>query len=1087
MITVLRGPAGAGKTTRLYGILLEKAKEQKTRDFILSVPEQFTLSAMRHIMEMSEEKGILNIDVLSFNRLSHRIFESSGDGKARILDDTAKNLLIRLIASEKKDSLKIFGNNMNRQGYVSSVKSVISEFMQYGYGLFDIDDMIAKIRDTEPALACKLSDIRIIYEEFQKKLGKEYMTREELLVRAARDAKKAPFLKGTAVFLDGFTGFTPVQYEFIRSIYEITGEMYVTVTDDGSGDPLFELGRSTIDHLEQVSDGDLTVMDVNEGKIVRHADPGVFGFIGKNIFRRTGKTVDNDGSVSFCAAKSMEEEVGFVLSGIRSLVSDRGYRYRDIAVIMGDTGQYADILKKEALRLDVPVYVDATRGIEFNPFSQMLKAAVNCVREDMSYESVFNFLRTQMTGLDTDDIDMAENYIRAFKIRGMNRYAKEFSESYAGISEEMKEAANRVRVRAEGLLRPLYDIRRSATAHDYTGKLYELTVNMSSAAYLEKRAAEFEIQGDMVRKMEFEQIYREIMDLFDSIVSTIGDSVMDIEEYYGILEAGLSEIKVGTLPPAKDCVSAGDLERSRFGDIKALFFIGLSENNVPAPPSKGGIISDMDRQLLKDNDFELAPTAVEKAAVGKFYYYMNILKPSEKLCLSYSSTSGDGSSRKMSYFMKETMRLFNEAEIREYDDRKDSVILCRSDALKTFADLIGCDESAVPLYRALSPDPAADRIVDAHFTVWADRLSKDAAKVLFGGTKQESPSQLERFAACAYAHYLQYGLRLKERIDFEFASDNIGTLLHDILKRYSVELENEKLTFVNVTDEESETVLKKVLSEAGEEKIERLYESSARNAYMKKRIERIAGRTVDTLRYQARSGDFLPSAFEKDFHFNGLKGYIDRVDRYEDGQDVYISIIDYKSGDRKFDRDRIYYGLDLQLLIYMSAAMDMEISLNGRDGSTVHPAGLFYYHIDDPIVDEKPGISEEDVEEKIRAELRLSGVVNSDEKIIHAYDRGITANRSSCVIPVRADKNGEIRDNKIVLDENDMKKMIDRTLSLVTDFRESIKDGVISRAPYYFTNGNACQYCRYLSICDRGKMRRLKKGAWNTPENNSMS
>ncbi len=1074
MINILRGPAGAGKTTRLYGILLEKAKKNRKSDFILSVPEQFTLSAMRTIMEMSEEKGILNIDVLSFNRLSHRIFESSGTDRTGILDDTAKNLLIRLIASEKKDSLKIFGNNMNRQGYVSCVKSVISEFMQYGYGLFDIDEMIEKIRPQESALAAKLSDVRVIFGEFQNRLGKEYMAREEILVRAAKDAEKAPFLKGATVFLDGFTGFTPVQYELIQSLYEITGQMYVTVTDDGSGDPLFELGRSTIEHLESIAQGDIRIEDVNDGRIVRHADSPVFDFLGKNIFRRTGKTFDDNDCISFCSAKNPEEEVRFVLSRIRELVVDRKYRYRDMAVIMGNAGEYADILKKEALRCNVPLYLDVTRCIEYNPFSRMLKAALNCVREDMSYDSVFNFLKTRMTGLSDTDMDLAENYIRAFRIRGMSRYQKQFTAIYEGIDGETVSAAERVRERVCDVLLPMYEIRRSSTAREFTTRLYDLTCRLSSAAYLEERAAEFEKQGDPVRKMEFEQIYEKIMDLFDRIVSVVGDTVMDIEEYAGILEAGLSEIKVGTLPPSGDCVSAGDFERSRFGDIKALFMIGLSENNIPSSPAKGGIISDMDRQLLKDNDFELAPTAEEKAGTEKFYYYMHILKPSKRLYLSYSALSNDGSARKPSYFMKETQRLFPKTSIKEYDSLKDRIFSV-SDAMIRFSGFIGRSSDAYPLYRALRDDPDCSRIINAHFMMPCDRLSQAAANALFGNEKFESASELEMFAACAYAHYLRYGLRLRERFDFEFDARDVGTLLHDILKKYSEALEERNLTYVNVDDKESLSILEDILSGAGNEKIVNLYKSSARNAYMKNRIDRIAKRTVDTLRFQARQGSFVPSAFEKKFTCNGLKGFIDRIDRYEDGQDVYIDIIDYKSGSKEFDSDRVWYGLDLQLVIYMSAAMEMEVKLSGRDESAVHPAGLFYYHIDDPVVDEKPGASDGEIAELIYRKLKLSGVVNSDDAVIDAFDRKIRTERSSAVIPVRINRDGTIGAQSSALSEEDIKEMMEHTSDLVSEFRKSVSEGCIQREPYELAGKTPCDYCSFLSMCDKGKKRKLKK------------
>ncbi len=1077
MIHILRGPAGCGKTTCLYGILLKEAKENKDRNYILSVPEQFTLSAMKKIMELSDEKGMLNIDVLSFNRLSHRIFRGSGMEKSELLDDTAKNLIIRQIASEKKDDLKVFGANLNKQGYVSSVKSVISEFMQYGYGLFDIDDMIKKAAATQPYLALKLADIRIIYEEFIKRLGNDYITVEELLVRAAKEAPGAKFLKGAVSCFDGFTGFTPVQYELIKSLYDITGDMYVTVTDDGKGSGIFELGRSTIDKLEKIAGDDIEIIDVNDMEIVRHRDDPVFAFLGKNLFGRKKDRIAGNESIGFIRTENTEEEVRFVLSSIRKMTLFEGYRYRDFAIIMGDNTVYADILKKEAQRRNIPVYVDMTKGIELNPFSRMLKAAVSCVTEDMSYAAVFNFLRTGMTDISFEEIDLAENYVRAYGIRGMKKYSSGFRKSYRGISQEMTEAAEKVRKTVYSLIKPLYEIKNRASITEYTKRLYELTISLSMEEKLKESSREFEKAMDMARKMEFDQVYEQVMGLFDRMAGLLGERITDIEEYSGILDAGLSEIRVGTLPPAGDCIHAGDLLRSRFDEIRVLFVMGLCEGNIPSAPVKGGIISDMDRQLLKDNEFELAPTAIEKTDTEKFYYYMNILKPTDKLFLSYAATGPDGSQKNPSFFMKETLKLFKDQTIESYDSCKEERIYDRVDVLTRLAGQVGDNKESYELYNAVKDSPEAEKILDAGFHKSVDRLSAEAGRVLFEGALLESATELERYAACAYAHYLKYGLRLRERFDFEFEASDRGIMLHEILRRYSEGLKEKKLTFVNVSDDVSAAVLEQAVdeSEKENEKLGQLFDSSSRNAYMRQRIGRIAERTVETLRFQARAGKFVPSDFEKKFSCEGIRGIIDRIDKYEDGQDIYIDIIDYKSGNKTFDKDRIYYGLDLQLVIYMSAAMDIEVRLKGRDQSLVHPAGLFYYHIDDPLIDEDDIKDEDEIADRIHEELRLRGLVNSEKKVCDFFDKDLAGSSSSKVIPVRIKNDGGFMGSSSVATEGQIREMIAHTSKLVSDFREEIRAGHIEKEPFVLGSENACTYCDYTDICNRGKRRKLKK------------
>ena len=1069
MVKILKGPAGAGKSTCLYRTVLRLAEENKDKNHILCVPEQFTLSAMKLIMEMSQVRGMLNIDVLSFNRLSYRIFQDAGSGKYELLDDTAKNLIIRHIASERREDLKVFGSNLRKQGYVSAVKSAISELMQYGCSLSDLDRMIGASEDSGSFLSLKLRDIKIIYEEFLKRLGTDYTTVEELYNAAAKKADSARFLKGAVVYFDGFTGFTPVQYNLIKSLYNVCSDLYVTVTDDGSGCFLFNTGIKTIEKLSIISKGNIVEEDTPD-RIVRHKDDPVFTFLGENVFRRNTDRIENRDHIRFIRAGDIESEIKSVLYHIKKLTLTENYRYRDIAIILTDIAEYADTLKKEAKRNGIPVYVDETKGIEFNPFARFIRAALRCVIEDMSYESVFNLLRTQMTGLDACDIDMAENYVLALKIKGMNRYEKPFGQIYKGVDENELNAANKVRQSVLTMVGPLWEIRKSASVKEFTTRLYELCRDIGVKEKLDIFASEFAQENDTVRQMEFKQVYQLIMQLYDRMVSLLGDEVMDIEEYAQIVDAGLSEIKIGTIPSSSDCIMAGDLTRSRFNEIKALFIIGMDEGNIPGNNDRGGIITDADRRFLKEMDFELAPTTYENALVSAFYFYMNILKPSDRLFLSYSETSRDGGIKRPSYFLKEVKRCLTEpSEERAEDNLQD--IYTRSDALDRLSETVG-ENGSHELYEALKDDACAKVILDGHFKEDVSMLLKAAADAVFGKRSQESATELERYAACAYAHYLQYGLGLRERLEFEFDASDIGTLLHETLKNYSYLLKRENTSFPEVGDELSRDLLREALEMSGSEKLERLYERSGRNAYMKQRMERIAKRTVDTLRFQSGEGRFSPSAFEKSFSAHGLKGFIDRIDRYEEGQDVYLEVIDYKSGSKNYDSDRVMWGLDLQLVIYMSAAMEMEIKAS-EGKKNVHPAGFFYYHIDDPVVDGEGTLTEDDILSKIRSELKLRGIVNGDGSIPEYFDKKIGLTGKSDVIKVSVKTDGTYDSRSRVVSEEDMLGIIDHTLECVERFKKEIKEGHAEKNPYELNGSRACDYCSYRSICDGGIPRKL--------------
>jgi len=1081
MITILRGPAGAGKSTCLYRTVLQLSKEHKDKNHILCVPEQFTLTAMKLIMEMSSSRGMLNIDVLSFNRLSYRIFQEAGSGSFELLDDTAKNLIIRHIASQRKDDLKLFGANLRKQGYVSSIKSALSEFMQYGCALRDIDRMIGECEGDEPYLCLKLKDIRIIYEEFLKRLGTDYTTVEELYNAASKKVKDAPFLKDANIYFDGFTGFTPVQYELIAGLMDTVKDIYVTITDDDSDLAMFDTGIKTMEKLGKLSGKELRIIDVNDGRIVRHKDEPVFEFLVQNIFRRTKKRIGQKGRIHCAGAVDPLSEIRYVLYRIRKLSVTEKIRYREMAIILGNMESYSDSLKKESERSGIPIYVDETRGIDHNPFTRLLRAALKCAADDLSYESVFSLLRTGMTGCEAGDVDLAENYVCALKIRGMFAYKKPFVKTYRGIDEDMRLSAEKVRKRVYGILYPLWEIRGEASVREYTKRLYDFTKTLDIRSQLDEATEGFKNENDEVRSLEFRQIYPLIMQLFDRMVSLLGEERMDIEEYSSIMDAGLSEIRVGTLPPVSDCVMAGDLQRSRFNDIKVLFVMGLSEQNIPGACKKGGMISESDRAFLRTRDFELSPTAAENADLNALYFYTNIAKPSAYLYLSYSQSSKDSGSDRPSFFMKEVMRLFNDLKEEGAQDLPKDRIFNRSDALIRLSETIKADtpeenRQACALLKLFKDDPGTQTILDASFRENATYISEAAARAVFSSKKQESATELERFAACAYQHYLRYGLGLRESLEFEFAPSDLGTILHDVLKKYSEKLKARDLSFAGAGDEVSDQILDEAFWESlsENEKTENLFESSGRNAYMKRRLIRIAKRTVDTLRYQSAKGSFSPSGFEKRFSHEGLKGFIDRIDRFEDGTGIYLEVIDYKSGNKAYDSDRVYWGLDLQLVIYMSAALELEVR-EGADPENVHPAGLFYYHIDDPVVEAEGRTSDEEILSKIRGQLKLKGIVNRDGDIPGLFDRDFPVTGKSDIIPVKRKNNGEFDAYSRVVTEEELKGIMKRTSDLTRDFRRQINEGYIEKNPYELDGVTACDHCTYSLICSGGKKRKLKK------------
>lgn len=1089
MLHVIEGPAGSGKTTKAYELLLEGAKEHKERNYILVIPEQTSISAQKDIVEMSPDKGLLNIDILSFNRLAHRIFESAGGAACDLIDDSGKNLIIRRIADDIIDQLSVIGGDLKKSGYVAEIRSVISEFMQYGIGCDDLPEIARKAEKNSPYLARKLKDVEIIYRRFTEYMGSDFMTREELLVKAASMAGKASFLAGATLIFDSFTGFTPVQYTFMEALATKCRDIYVTITKEREvRGELFALGESTKERLEAIAEhmGGLHEIILEEDR--RHKKTSDIASLGARIFElKSEEGPAGDGSVAFYQTAEPYTEVREALQQIASLVRKKGYHYRECGILMGDTALYADIVRSEAAGLRIPVYVDQTRHIALNPFTELIRTVFLILNEDFSYSSVFHLLRSCLLDIPIDDIDLAENYCLAAGVRGIRAWEKPFELIFRGITDDMLQAAERVRVKVMDTLEPVLTLKGETDGKELLriSDLIKAVRKICSSLDVEKKLDDyrefFEKNTDPERAMEYSQIYDILNGQFDNMDSLIGDQKVSIKEFSGLYEDALSEIRVGVIPPMSDVVMAGDLTRSRFSHIKALFFIGMTEGVIPSAGNKGGLISDSDRRLLNEAGVEIAPTAAENAEKEKFYFYLNLMKPSEQVSFSYPALSLDGASNRESYFMKEARRTLKIKEAAKAGNKRE--IYSRDSLLAAFAESVelspdkaaACLKAMAGLENTSGMESIIDPLLKQSET--EEILEKEAGDILFAKSIIESPTELERFASCPYSHFLGYGLNLSERRVYGFELRDMGTLLHRVLELYSRKLAIEKSGFSAVSDELSDAILdsalKDVLLDESYLRTASLIAAGARYAHAFERLKKYARRSIDTLRFQAKKGSFNNVYFEKKFESAHLKGTIDRSDEAVTDSGIFIDVIDYKTGNKTFDPDRIYHGLDIQLPIYMNAALEMRRKvIKDRE---VKPAGLFYYHVDDPLIEGTRASEQSEIDAEIRKKLKLRGVVNEDMEALKAFDRDIEDSGRSIVIPAGFKKDGTPLSNAALYSGEALLGMVDHTVSLTEDLRNKIVSGEVSRSPYSLDGRCGCDYCAYKEICDGGKKRRLEK------------
>ncbi len=1113
------GPSGHGKSTYVQDYVIREAAAHRDRDYLMIVPDQFTMQTQMIMAGKNPSGGILNIDVLSFGRLTHRIFEEVGKPDLIPLDDLGKCLILRRVITEHEEELTVLKKGVHTPGYTEEIKSILSEFLQYGIRPEDLENYICRTKKSEagnpgaessgasiipPALSHKLSDLLILYRAFEQTMQEKYTTKEETLYCLCERIPRSKLLKRSVLVFDGFTGFTPLQVRVIGELLRVSMQIIVTLPyEEGAKDDLgnlFYLSERTIATLSKEAK-DITTMEPPVYLSVHNRFEKVpaVAHLERNLFRANSQAFEGKaGEIHLDKCFDETHECRVMIRHIQDLIKERGYRYRDMAVICPNPAQYEKILKEEFSKYRIPYFMDTTADLIRNPLVNYLRTLLGVLMYDYEYRDVFGFLRSGMTGLSREEIDLLDNYCVKYGIRGKSMWRKPFVHK----DEETQNKLNEIRERFLNLFAPIEEVKagKFVTAREWLTAFYDVLHNEHISDKLCEMSAFFESTGEIDKALEYEQVYKWIMKLFDQIVSLIGDEEISLEDLSQILDTGYSEIRIGIIPKSVDVLPVCDLIRSRFGNIKALFILGINDGNIPADIGSGGILSDMEREILKNCDMELAPGRDEEGFKEHLYIYQALTKPTEELYLSYLAVSETGESKKPSYLIGELKTLL--PDLKETDEIKkrntlasgnirDTFrahnLLSKEDLLEEFAGRINdylrgiSSEEEVryikELFAVLSADEdtknnALWTLQSAYMLYIPQALESSLAKRLYGEIMNCSVSSLEKYAGCAYAHFVKYGLGLKQREIHAVASNDVGNITHAALEEFGKFLKKHGEEFASVSKERSEEIIDKIGEEICDGYNGGLLAGFDQNEYLRKQLKRVLRRSVERLKEQLRRGDFTPAFYEQKFERlcnDGramLSGKIDRIDSYETDESVYVKIVDYKSGDKDFEQKLFDCGVQLQTAVYLSEALKKY--RHDYPGKDVIPAAMFYYRMQDPLVNASK-LAGKDLEKERNIMLRPTGLLAGDEEICSHLEREWEAGKSD-VIPVNRKEDGSLptgpkSGNNAVKSREELEDILKTADEKVEELSRGIASGEISVSPLIFKEFDACEYCAYADAC----------------------
>lgn len=1093
------GRAGSGKTTYCYLQIEEELKKEGYNSLMMLVPEQFNLQTQ---LDLSKRlyPGLLRAEVASFNTLSREVFKEVGKVEYPIIEDLERIMILKKVIEEHKKELLFFKKNIHNTGFIEEINRLITLFEQTGIDKDTLAEFTQALGITK-LFKSKFEDIQKIYDYFETYIQGNFVTVEKTLNLLAKNIYKSEVLKETIVWIDGFYGFTGSQLSILEALMKKCKKVILTLPADrayGIEDkikethPFYESVKTyqkLIDkcknenipyqmsylHLNQYADkaAELTYLEthyLNHYKAFYHGESE---------------------QIKIYAYPSKNEEIEEVAKEILRLVRDEEYRYHDIGIIVGDLGAYKSHIESILREYDMPYFLDMKRSIHTNSLVAVIEAVLEVITTGYSYKSIMALLRTELLNIEREAIDLLENYLLAYGIKGK----KKWHETWIFTLEELNlEKINRIR---ERILEPIDQLEKrlketrakgKLTVQDITSALYYFLEDIKAYTQLQERIIRYKKEENRLLEIENTQIWGQVIEVFERLVELLGAQEIAIGAYKKILSTSFSYLKMGIIPPVQDQMIIGTLDRTRLPRIKALFILGTNEGLIPKVEESMAIFSDMDKAALSEicKDKEGAKERFHDTLISTalhashFSVYTILTRASHKLYMSAALADEKGKLLRPSMVYYKIRKMFRNVERPIHKDFLGEV----TKPLPTFEyvgsklrdyiegrpveedwrDIVSWYHS-VPLWR----DRLEGLMTYLFYTNQQHYLDEKTTPLLYNEVLKTNISKLETFRNCACSYFMRYGIKAEERRILNWDSAKIGTLFHGALEQYPKELDLLNTTWTGATKQQIDHAVKSATAVVFQN-FKMSQKEEGRLKYTTSKVEKMAKRAILALTEHLKNGEFVPKGYEINFSEGAelppiqvdideqrkllITGQIDRVDvYYKQGEESYIKVLDYKTGNKNFSLLEVYYGLQLQLLLYLDAYLKWH--------KDYKPGGVFYFHINNPYVAYKTGMTEEEIQVDNLKQFKLSGLVLEEPEVIHALDK----QGKGTTIPVSMNKDGSIKKGSSVATREQFSLLETHIVETIRNLGKQILEGKVSAQPYKLGDKHPCTYCKYTTIC----------------------
>lgn len=1081
MLNIIAGNSGTGKTTYIQNLLADMVRKGEEK-ILFIVPDQSSFDTEKAFLEMLGPMDSIKIKVMGFTRLCDYIFSVNGSTGKVTLDEGSKAILLSLALNECQDNMPLFSGTKNKNELISLMLSAVSEYKTCNITAEEVLETAKHIADE--TLKEKLKETSLVMDAFNMLVNKSYLDPDDYVITGLNSLKENNIFNNYIIALDSFSGFTNAELMLLEKLMSDSREFFISLTTDcQNNNELFFTTERTIRQLKKIAmNNNVKISSIKKlTNDVRFQNNDLIPIL-HNVYRVEKESFENkpkDILIYECINKYTESD--FVARNIKQLIIEKGYTYDDIAVVFRDDNSYDGVIDTTLKKYDIPYFMDKTEDIYSKHLIKLVNSVFDVITSSYNREKVLNVLKCGLLSFTQEEISNFENYLLMWDIKGV-RFTKPFTDNPRGLvgefTENDKNNLDKINSLRETLIAPIAKFKALSSDEDssvITKNLYNLLITYKIPENIVAMCQTLTNAGEDEFSDEQRRIWDILMNVLDKMYSVLGDKKFALKEYGELLSLQFKYTEIGYIPRSIDQVVVSGIERVRLTQKKAIFVMGCNEGVFPKTPSSSGIFTDSERKILIEQGLEVNDS-IEKLNFKEMYLaYYALTLASEKLYISYHNSTLKGEAMSSSSIIREVTsiypnvsfsddsllstsdKLWSENSAFEYTAKSVRTSSKTQDTLRNyFRQKENYGEKIKVIEKTVKDEPA--KIND-----------RTLAEKLFGKDLHLSASQVEVYHLCKFKYFCQYGLNAKERRPAQMDSLQYGNLMHYLMERFLKEYKKEE--YIRFSEEKITSIISEYISDYANDELGGIDNKPARFRYLYYRMKDNAINLLIHIIEELSQSDFEPVAFElgvgkeiptynitlEDGTTLSVRGYIDRVDVMEKNNERFIRVLDYKTGPKDFKIGDILYGLNLQMLIYLSA-----IKKNGQEyfGENIVPCGVLYQPSSTGFVSADYSATDEVIQKEQNKNLKLKGIILDNTSVILGMDKS----GKGTYIPVRMGQNGPAGGKDSLFNLAEMGKIFRNIDELLTQMAETLHKGEIEFNPAK-NKYDACEYCPYLSVC----------------------